>query len=261
MEGEVRFYSLREVEEMAEARGVTRREAEEAILEAGGCPERYRRNLGTLGVQGQLRLLRSKALVVGCGGLGGYVAEMLARAGVGSLILADGDVFSDNNLNRQLLCREEDLGRPKAQVAAERVAAVNRAVDVRAFCGYVREDNADSLVAGCQVVVDCLDNGSSRRILRDACSRNLVPMVHGAIGGFYAQVGVVTGEGGLGAFIEAMPDRGEEVRLGNPPFTPAFAAALEVCEALKVLTGLGGSLQGKLLWADLGAHQFMRLEP
>ncbi|MCX7827848.1 MAG: ThiF family adenylyltransferase [Thermanaerothrix sp.] len=261
LEGEIRFYSLQEVDQLAESRGLNRRGAEEAILEGGGCPERYRRNLGTLGIQGQLRLLRSKALVVGCGGLGGYVAEMLARAGVGSLVLADGDVFCDNNLNRQLLCREEDLGRHKAQVAAERVASVNRGVEVRAFCGYVTDENVDQLLSGCQVAVDCLDNGSSRRVLKDACLRNRVPLVHGAIGGFYAQAGVVTGRGSLGAFMEAMPNQGEEVRLGNPPFTPALAAALEACEAVKILAGLEGCLEEELLWLDLASHQYMRLKP
>jgi len=257
---EIRYLSLAEVEEFAASRGMSRREAELALLAQGACPERYRRNVGTLGLEGQRRLLESQVAVVGCGGIGGYVVEMLARVGVGRLRLADGDVFCENNLNRQLLCREADLGLPKVRAAAIRAREVNRAVEVEEFFGYVDEANVMDFIAGCSVVVDALDNGSSRRVLSKACLEAGIPLVHGAIGGFYAQVGVSLG-GPLGRFIAAMPDRGEEVCLGNPPFTPALAASLEVCEAVKLLTGVSEVLADQLLWADLKGHCFMRLNP
>jgi len=105
-------------------------QVEISALENGVVPTRYVRNIGTIGVEGQLRLLQSCAGVCGLGGLGGYIAVSLARFGVGRLILVDGDVFEEDNLNRQELCGETDLGRPKVEVAAERVAAINSALDL-----------------------------------------------------------------------------------------------------------------------------------
>ncbi|MGB9826199.1 MAG: ThiF family adenylyltransferase, partial [Desulfofundulus sp.] len=116
--------------ELAKELNMPRREIQITALESGIVPGRYLRNMGTVGVAGQLRLLSSTVAVVGCGGLGGLVVELLARMGVGRLVLVDGDVFDDNNLNRQVLCTEADLGKPKVMAAYERALAVNAAVEV-----------------------------------------------------------------------------------------------------------------------------------
>ena len=252
------------VREAARCWGVSPREAEIRVLEAGACPARYERNLGTLGREGQLRLLRSAVAVAGCGGLGGYLAELLARAGVGRLVLADGDVFGESNLNRQLCCTEADLGRPKARVAAERVGRVNGAVEVRVLEAYVDEAGADAFLEGCDLAVDGLDNQTARRVLHRACGRRGIPFVHGAIGGFWAQVAVFRpGEPSLWDLWGDGPDRGVELRTGNPPFTPALAAAVQAAEAVKLLTGVGTPLRGTLLWFDLaeGTSQSLRYAP
>jgi len=108
--------------------GATLGEVEEVALAAGLLPARYRRNRETVSTADQLRLRRSRVAVIGCGGLGGYLVEQLARLGVGRLAVIDPDVFEEHNLNRQLLSSPAALGRPKVEVAAERVAAVNPAV-------------------------------------------------------------------------------------------------------------------------------------
>ena len=253
--------SLEEERTLAAEWGVSRREAQIRLLESGRCPARYERNLGTLGVEGQLRLLRSCAAVVGCGGLGGYLTELLARAGVGGLVLADGDTFGENNLNRQLLCAEADLGRPKARVGAERVRRVNGAVEVRVVEAYVEDLSVDGVLEGCHLAVDGLDNQTARRVLHRGCARRGIPLVHGAIGGFWAQVAVFRpGEPTLWDLWGDLPDRGVELQTGNPPFTPALAAAVQAAEAVKLLAGVGTPLSGTLLWFDLaeGTCQSLR---
>ena len=118
--------SLADTDALARGCKVSRREVEIAALQMSMLPERYRRNHGTVGWQGQIRLLQATVGIVGAGGLGGWIIEGLARMGVGRLIVIDGDVFEENNLNRQAGCTESTLGRPKAQVMAERVAAGQR---------------------------------------------------------------------------------------------------------------------------------------
>ena len=112
--------------EAAHRFGVSLRDVEDAALRAGILPLRYLRNRNTIGIGQQLRLLRSRVAVIGCGGLGGHVIEALARLGVGSITAVDPDVFEESNLNRQVFSSINVLGRNKAEVAAERVAEIIR---------------------------------------------------------------------------------------------------------------------------------------
>lgn len=241
--------------------GLSPAAVEIAALENGLVPSRYERNMGTLGTAGQAGLLASRAAVIGCGGLGGLVVELLARVGVGHLVLVDGDTFSDNNLNRQFLCTEADLERPKVFAAVERAGNVNGAVKVSPFRKFLDADNAADLLEGCAVAVDCLDNHPSRRVLFDACARLGIPVVHGAIAGFWGQVGtVLPGDRTLLDFWgENAPERGAETRTGTPPFTPALVAALEVAEAVKLLLGMEEILRHRLLWFDLRTQEAQNL--
>ena len=164
------------VEQLARAFGLSRRETEIAVLELGMLPQRYLRNYGTLGIEGQLRLVRSHVAVIGLGGLGGFVVEGLARMGVGKLTLVDGDVFADHNLNRQLLSSEVVLDKRKAHVAVERVRQVNAAVEVAAHAVYASRENLDELLAGADVVVDALDRLPIRLTLQDVAARLNLPL-------------------------------------------------------------------------------------
>lgn len=196
---------------------------------------RYARNIPAL-TEEECRLLRTKrVLVVGCGGLGGYIADMLARIGVGSLRLVDGDVFEVTNLNRQLLSEVPLLGREKAQVAAERVARVNPDVTAEAMVTFLTEENAAELLQGCDIAVDALDNIPSRRILSAACEEADIPYVYGAIQGWIAQAAVSLPGDGL--IRKLFP---EEVRIRDKSvlsFTPALCASMQTALCVKLLTG------------------------
>ncbi len=255
-EGGLRVVPQEALREAARQAGIAPLEAEMACLEAGLVPARYQRNVGTLGLEGQLRLLRSCAGVCGLGGLGGYVAELLARYGVGRLILVDGDVFEENNLNRQLLCREEDLGRPKAERAAERVREVNSSLQVEALRLLVTAENVAEVFSGAEVVVDALDNIPSRLALEEGCAKLGIPMVHGAIAGQAGQVMTVyPGDPGLRALYAGSGERGVEVVLGNPPTTPALVATLQAQEAVKTICG-GETIRHGFLFLDMSTNIF-----
>jgi len=231
------------------------REIEVAALDLGIVPARYLRNIGTIGVEGQMRLLRSIVAVVGLGGLGGYVTEALARMGVGRLTLIDDDAFEDHNLNRQLLSLEDNLGGDKAEAACLRVARVNEAVEATCHKETITEDNLPRLLDGTEVVVDALDRVSVRLTLQDGAARLGIPMVHGSIGGFLGEVmTVLPGDAGLHALYGDggdVPDHGIEWELGTPAATPMAVAAWEAQEVVKILTGRGELLRNRLLVLDM----------
>lgn len=211
--------------------------------------ERYSRNIPAVSAEEQAVLARRRALVAGCGGLGGYLIEYLARMGVGEITAVDGDVFEPSNLNRQLLASPDLLGAGKALAARDRVRAVNPAVTVRAVEAFLDGENADGLVRGMDLVLDALDNIPARLVLEDACARNGVPIVHGAIQGWSVQAAVVPpGSGLLRRLYGAAKAPAEKTSL---PFTPAFCAAVQAAEAVKLLCGRAPALEGKLLLADL----------
>lgn len=240
--------------------GMRPREVEIIALENGICPSRYLGNVGTIGISGQAKLLRSRAAVIGCGGLGGWIIEMLARAGVGEIVMIDHDFFDDSNLNRQLFSTEENVGKPKALAAAERVATVNGAVETFPGVTFLDENNGRELLEGSSVVIDALDNNSSRRNVFMVCREMGIPFVHGAIGGMFGQVGVFYPCDDPLWKNDDVPDKGIETETGNPPFTPAFIASLEVSESIKILTASERGLKGELLWFDLSDVELQRIK-
>lgn len=247
---------------LAEEHGCTVRDVERAALAVGVLPERYRRNLGTIGWEGQQRLLESTVAVVGAGGIGGWIVEGLARMGVGHLIVIDSDRFEENNLNRQLGCSERTLGLPKAECLAERVAQVNAAVKVTPHVVRLSAENAGELLAGAEVVIDALDTLPTRLALQGAAAVLGVPMVHGAIAGYTAQVTtIMPGDAGLRALYRcAVPERGVETILGNPAATPMMVAAWQVHEVVKLLVGSEHTLRARLLLMDAEHGEFGEIE-
>lgn len=211
--------------------------------------ERYIRNVPAVSEEEQAALAGKRVLVAGCGGLGGYLIEYLARMGLKYLTAVDGDVFEPSNLNRQLLSTQALLGTSKARAARERVRAIDPEVTVRAVEAFLDGTNADELVRGMDLVLDALDNVPARLTLEDACTRWGVPMVHGAIQGWSAQVAVVPP--GSGLLRRLYGSRGTPQEKSSLPFTPAFCAAVQAAEAVKLLCERAPALEGKLLLADL----------
>lgn len=224
--------------------------------------KRYERNIGILTPEENDRLQSVRVCVAGCGGLGGYIIEELARLGIGYITAVDGDEFQENNLNRQIFSSEKTLGRPKVQVAEERIHVVNSGVELQAVERYLTEENADSIITpDHQVVLDALDNISSRRCLEDCCRRQNIPLVHGAIAGWHGQVAVIMP--GDRVFEKLYPedaDKGAEMETGNPAFIPAMVASIQVAEALKLLLGRSGVLRNRLLTIDLLEHEYEVIE-
>ena len=261
--GGIALLSLPAERLIARRLGLTFWDVQAAALGLGVLPARYERSLGTVGLAGQLKLLHSTAAVIGAGGLGGYVVEGLARMGVGRLIVVDGDVFEEHNLNRQLLCTEASLGQSKALAAAERVQAVNAAVKVEARHEMATPDSLPAILESAQVVVDALDSLPSRLQLQEAAQRRGIPMVHGAIAGYMVQVMTIfPGDPGLTHIYGTtnVPQKGVEAVLGNPAATPMLCAALQVQEVIKVLLGEGEPLRHRLLMidAEFGEAQVLR---
>jgi molybdopterin/thiamine biosynthesis adenylyltransferase len=251
------------VRALASEFGISLREVELIALEAHVLPRRYLRSLGTVGWEGQTRLLRSTVAVVGLGGLGGNVVEGLARMGVGRLVIVDGDVFLDHNLNRQILCSEDDLGLFKAEVTRAKVAQINAAVEVIACPEEATRENLPRLLEGAEVVVDALDRLPSRLMLQEVAQKMGIPMVHGAIAGYVGQVMTIfPGDGGLRALYGegSVPQQGIEVQLGCPAATPMMVAAWQVQEVLKILLGRGQLLRHKMLFMDAEAGTVEALE-
>jgi molybdopterin/thiamine biosynthesis adenylyltransferase len=245
--------TLPQSQALADQLAVSRRLVERTALAQGIVPERYARNMGTVGIEGQMALLDATVAVVGCGGLGGWVAEALARMGVGRLILIDGDRFEGNNLNRQLGCTERTLGCLKAPCLAQRLAEVNGAVELQVHTAWLQADNAPELLRGSNVIVDALDTLPARLMLQDAAAALGVPLVHGAIAGFTGQVmTILPGDLGLRALYGPGPvrERGIETTLGNPAATPMAIAAWQAQEVVKLLTHVGQPLRQRLLFLD-----------
>lgn len=232
-------------------------EVEQTALASGLLPLRYQRNGTTLPLETQKKLFASHVAVIGCGGLGGTVIEQLARAGVGTLTLVDPDTFEDSNLNRQLLSSTEKLGVAKAVAGAERVQNINPAVTVHPKQIAFGKENYQELIAGCSVVVDALDNAEARRVLSRACAELDIPLVHGAISGWYGQVAVQMPGSRLVENLYANKQAAPDMTPGNPSFTPIVVAGMQVAEVCKIIAG-HEPLQGVLI-IDLLRNSFERV--
>ena len=233
-------------------------EVEEIALGHDLLPARYQRNRAMLSIQQQLSLLQSKVAVFGCGGLGGYIIEELARLGVGRITVVDPDVFEEHNMNRQLLCTQELLGKKKVDAAVQRVAAINPAVRLQAFDVAFGQNNSTELLNDVTVAADALDSIPVRLVLAEACKDQNIPLVHGAIAGWSGHVAVqYPGENILQhLYAGKKTGHGVEKQLGNPSFTPAVIASLEVAEIVRILLKTEPLLPRRYLAVDLYYMEF-----
>jgi molybdopterin-synthase adenylyltransferase len=233
--------------------GVSLAAIEGFALGHGLLPARYQRNRSMISTAEQARLFGSRIAVIGCGGLGGYIIEELARLGVGQIVAIDPDIFEEHNLNRQILSTPATLGMAKVAAARLRVAQINPAVTVTAVQDAFGLANGCELLAGVTVAVDALDSISYRLELAEVSNRMGIPMVHGAIGGWYGHVATqFPGEETVqGIYRHWVAGKGIEQQLGNPSFTPAVVASLQVAEVCKIVLGKGELLRNRKLSIDL----------
>jgi len=211
--------------------------------------ERYERNIGALTPPEQKLLMTRRVAIAGCGGLGCYAAEFLARAGLGHLTLIDGDTFAASNLNRQLYSRETNLGKSKAHEAGEMLLKIRSDLSIDVHDVFLNDENAGKLLQGHDLIIDALDSVKSRLLLERIASVLGIAIVHGAVKEWSVQVSTIfPGDNTLSTLY---PAAGEFDKPSVLSFTPAFCASLQASEAVKVLLNKENILRKKLLIADL----------
>ena len=214
--------------------------------------ERYDRQIliSNLGTDGQKRLKAAKVAVAGVGGLGCPTSIYLAAAGIGKIILLDSERFELSDLNRQILGWEKDIGRFKAEVAKEKLDAANSQIEVEAVVVEITKDNMQNVIEDVDVIVDGQDNWKTRFILNEYCVTQNVPFVHAGVSALHGQITtIVAGKGPClrCIFPKDPPEREKIPVLGA---TPALFASLQVMETVKLVTGIGRPLVGRMLFVD-----------
>lgn len=251
-------------EEIVETLGCSVHEVYIEALRLGISPYRYLRNRDSISIKEQLELAESQISVVGAGGLGGQVILLLARAGIGHLIVVDSDAFDETNLNRQALSSTLSLGRSKAEEAAGMVHSINPGVKVTPYRVRINSTNAGKMLAGSDVVVDALDNVPDRLMLEREAKRLKTPLVHGALAGFGGQLMTVfPDDTGLKLLyrdegMKRVDQKSPEAILGVPTVTPAIIGALEVMEVLKIILKRGTVFRNTMVYVDLDIGELNR---
>lgn len=218
--------------------------------------ERYSRQiiLQEIGEDGQRRLNDASVLIVGLGGLGAPVATYLTGAGIGRIGLADNDIVSISNLQRQTLYTNAEVGRRKVEMAKRRLMAQSPTTVFELHPDGLTEQNADGVISKYDIVVDCCDNFSTRFLIDNTCARFGKPWVHGAIGGFVGQVAVFNYKRGR-RYRDLYPegdwisDRSDIIN-GVVGVVPSIVGSLQASEVLKIIVGYGEVLDGRLFTID-----------
>ena len=198
--------------------------------------ERYKRNYKTMSLEQQQILGSAVITVIGCGGLGGFIIEGLARSGAGTLRLVEFDTFDESNLNRQLFAAEHTIGTSKLEQAVRRVQEINSTVQIEAVETKADLDNLPGLVQGSHLVIDAVDSIEVKIWLEQICNKMKIPLVYGAIGGSYGQMAVSLPECPVvHKLYRDGQKHGIEKELGNPYYTPCVIGGMMVKLALDVL--------------------------
>jgi molybdopterin/thiamine biosynthesis adenylyltransferase len=231
--------------------------------------ERYSRQIlfREIGREGQQKLIDSRVLIVGCGALGASNAEMLSRAGVGTLRIVDRDFVEFTNLQRQTLFKEEDAEQrlPKAAAAKKRIAEINSEVVVEEFVVDVNSSNIESLIKDCDLVIDGTDNFLVRYLVNDACIKNGKTWIYGAaVSSYGTTMTVIPGKTPcLRCIFEDMPDAGSSPTCDTSGvIMPIIASisAVQVTEAIKLLVGDYSSLHRSLMQIDIWSNDWHRIK-
>ncbi|MCU7828967.1 MAG: molybdopterin-synthase adenylyltransferase MoeB [Candidatus Thiodiazotropha sp. (ex Myrtea sp. 'scaly one' KF741663)] len=217
---------------------------------------RYSRQimLPSIGIEGQERLASSRALIIGLGGLGSPVSMYLAAAGIGTLVLVDFDKVDLTNLQRQIVHTTAGIGRPKVESARDTLQALNPETEILTIDHPLEGDALSKQVELADVVIDGTDNFTTRFAINLACHKNRTPLISGAAIRMEGQVSVFTGQPGDPCYHCLYPSEGQidETCSANGVLAPLVGVigSIQAIEAIKVLTGAGTPLIGKLLLFD-----------
>jgi len=211
--------------------------------------------LPEIGEAGQKRLRAAKVAIAGVGGLGCTAAQCLTGAGIGEITLIDDGEVELSNLNRQFLYRFEDVGKPKAEIAKQRLSESNPFVRIETICTRINRENAGEIFSKCDIILDCLDNFETRFILNETAVHFGKPLIHGACRGFEGRVMTIIPDrtSCLKCAIGETPSESEIPILGS---TAVFVASLQASEGIRYITGLQPASSGIMLFADLSRMSF-----
>lgn len=232
--------------------------------------ERYSRQIlfSGIGDEGQQRLLQSRAAIIGCGALGSAHAESLARAGVGKLRIVDRDFVESSNLQRQTMFTEKDAAErmPKAVAAANHIAEINRDIEVEHEIIDVNHSNIERLIENCDVVLDGTDNFATRYLINDACVKHSINWIYGAAVGSYGVTMTILPHQTPClhcVFEEAPPAASAPTCDTAGVIMPIISvvSAVQVAEALKLLTGQTDSLHRSLMQFDVWRNEWRKINP
>jgi adenylyltransferase/sulfurtransferase len=223
---------------------------------------RYQRQiiLNEIGIEGQIRLRKSKVLLVGAGGLGSIVAYYLACSGIGYLGIVDPDIVEESNLQRQIIHTEENIGMPKAISAMISLKKINSHINTLPYLDEIKKENVFQYIKEYDLVVACPDNFTSRFILNDACVKTGKPLVVGAVSEFEGHVFDVISP--KGPCYNCLFEEARDEKLTRGIFAPVAGVigAIQAAEALKILLNIGNLLKGRMIVYDALKESFREVK-
>ena len=218
-------------------------------------PIEFSKNLGILSEKEWLALSKTKILIIGLGGLGGYLANSLIRLGIRELILIDPDQFSSSNLNRQLFSSHDSIGKFKVEVVKSELLKISSNLDIEIHKDCVQNLDVNTFDK-IDIIVDCVDDIPTKLFLEEKASIHLKPLLHGAIGGWYGQIGIALPGSNLLHEMYGNQDSGLETSLRSPTFMPAVVANLMVSELVKFFLNKTEVLRNQIMMIDVLNHEY-----
>lgn len=220
--------------------------------------ERYSRNLAVKGFTPEMQetLFTSRVLVVGAGGLGSAVLHYLVSAGVGHIAIVEYDTVGESNLQRQILYSEADLGKNKGEVAKARLTERNSECEIIHHNTRFTEENGYTLASGYDLIADCSDNYAARYAMDKVSQQLGLPFVYATAEQTGGQISTFNYKGGMSytdLFAEPPAPNSETIGVLSP--LPGIVGSLEALEIIKILTGFGTNLSGKLLTIDTHSYE------
>ncbi|MFV0522607.1 MAG: HesA/MoeB/ThiF family protein [Mangrovibacterium sp.] len=207
--------------------------------------------LPQIGENGQQKIINARVLVVGAGGLGSPVLQYLTAAGVGTIGIVDGDVVDLSNLQRQILYKEEQIGKLKVEMAKNSLNKLNSEVHIITYPIEINEDNAEEIISCYDIVVGATDSFNSRKCIDSETRKQQKAFVHASVCEFGGQLSVFN-YNGAPSYSDLFPNTSdkEELPLGVMGVLPGILGVMQACEVIKIITGCGEVLAGKLLVYD-----------
>lgn len=225
--------------------------------------ERYNRNIliEKIGEEGQKKLLSSKILVAGAGGLGSTVLSNLASLGIGTIGIVDNDVLELSNLNRQYIHKLDNLAKPKVNSAKEWIENFNPDIKVQTYQTRLDENNFQEIVKGYDVIVDCFDSYKSKFLLNEIAIKTNTPLIHGGVTEFFGQVTTIV-PSKTACLACILPDYDVNAYIVKGVLSPSVStiASIQSLEAVKILLGIGETLENQILVFDGLTMKFKKIQ-